>query len=183
MGAKLASLVSDSIVNGNGNGKPVGLLSAPAKVNFTRTTASKVKAEDVTGMVARLRPGSFGKSFWLLHSSVYPQLQQMLLGTIPVWQNNYQQSPYGTLLGRPIFVSEYCQTLGTTGDILLVNPDGYFTATKGSGVEMASTIAFAFDQGLQTFRATMRWGATPLLSAAITRKNGSDTLSDVIALS
>lgn len=183
MGAKLASLVSDSIVNGNGNGKPIGLLSSPAKVSVTRTTGSNVKAEDVTNMVARLRPGSYGRSFWLAHSSVLPMIWRMVIGQMPVYAQDFRVSPYGQLLGRPLFVSEYCQTLGTSGDLILVNPDGYFCARKGAGIETASTIAFAFDQGLQSFRATMRWGATPLLSAAIGRKNGSDTVSDVVVIS
>ncbi|MEI6225514.1 MAG: phage major capsid protein [Deltaproteobacteria bacterium] len=183
MGAKLASLVSDSIVNGDGNGKPQGIMNSPAKVAFTRTTASKVKAEDVTGMVARLRPGSFGKSFWLVHSSVLPQLWTMLLGNMPVYAMNYKDSPFGTLLGRPIYVSEYCQVLGTSGDCILVNPEGYAFAQKAEGVQQAATIGFAFDQGLNSFRATLRCGGTPLLSGAIARKNGSDTLSDFVVIS
>jgi HK97 family phage major capsid protein len=183
IGRSLSSKVSEALIAGDGNGKPQGLLNSPAKVTFTRTTASKVKAEDVTGMVARLRPAAYGKSFWLMHSSVYPQLQQMLLGTIPIWANNYVDSPYGTLLGRPIFVSEYCSTLGTSGDIVLCNPAGYVVAKKAAGVEMATTIAFAFDQGLNSLRAQVRIGGTPLLSAALGRKNGSDTLSDFVVLS
>jgi HK97 family phage major capsid protein len=188
MGSKLSSLVSQAIVNGDGNGKPLGLVNGPAFVQVTRTTAHKLKAEDVTNMVARLRPGGFGKAFWLAHSSVLPQLWQMLLGTMPIYATNYTQSPFGTLLGRPIYVSEYMADLVSntantnSEDLLLVNPDGYILAVKSSGVTTASTIAFAFDQGLQSFRATMRVGGQGLLSAAITRKNGSDTLSDVVGI-
>lgn len=183
MGQKLTSLVSDAIVNGDGVGKPQGIMNSPAKVNVTRTTASKVKAEDVTGMVSRLRPGGFSKAFWLVHSSVLPQLWTMVLSNQPVYAQNFKDSPYGTLLGRPIYVSEYCQTLGTSGDCILVNPDGYAFAQNAAGISQAATIGFAFDQGLQSFRATMRVGGTPLLSAAIARKNGSETLSDFVAIS
>jgi HK97 family phage major capsid protein len=186
MGAKLSSLVSDAIVNGDGVGKPQGIANSPALVTVTRTTAHKVKAEDVTNMVARLRPGAFGKSFWLAHSSVLPQLWQMLLGTMPIYAANYKESPFGTLLGRPIHVSEYCIDLTAAtahGDLYLVNPDGYVVAVKSSGVQTAATIAFGFDAGLNSFRATMRVGGQGLLSAAVARKSGSDTLSDFVAIS
>ena len=188
MGQKLSSLVSAAIVSGDGVGKPQGLINAPSFVQVTRTTAHKVKAEDVTNAVARLRPGGFSKAFWLTHSTVLPQLWQMLLGTIPIFATDYTKSPYGTLLGRPIHVTEYCADLtsntsnATSFDLLLVNPDGYALAVKSSGIQTAATIAFAFDQSLQSFRATMRVGGQALLSAAVTRANGSDTLSDIVGI-
>ena len=193
MGQKLASLVSQAIVSGDGVGKPQGLINAPSYVQVTRTTAHKIKAEDVTNMVARLRPGGFGKAFWLTHSSVLPQLWTMVLGgstaATPIYATDYTKSPFGTLLGRPIHVTEYASDLvtgtsnATTFDLLLVNPDGYALAVKSGGVQTAATIAFAFDQSLQSFRATMRVGGQALLSAAITRASGSDTLSDIVGVS
>ena len=192
MGQKLSSLVSQAIVSGSGVGQPLGIVNSPSFVQVTRTTAHKVKAEDVTNMVARLRPGGFGKSFFLTHSSVLPQLWTMVLGgstaATPIYATDYTKSPFGTLLGRPLYVSEYMADLtsntanANSYDLLLVNPDGYVVAQKSSGVQTASTIAFGFDAGLQSFRATMRIGGQALLSAAITRKNGSETLSDLVGI-
>ena len=87
-----------------------------------------------------------------------------------------------------MYVTEYCTdltaaTASPSGDILLVNPEGYVCAVKSSGVTTAATIAFAFDQGLQSFRATVRVGGQGILSAAIARKSGSATLSDFVGLS
>ena len=193
MGQKLSALVSQAIVSGDGVGKPLGLVASPSYVVVTRTTAHKVKAEDVTNMVSRLRPGGFSKAFWLCHSSVLPQLWTMVLGgstaATPIYATDYTKSPFGTLLGRPLYVSEYLADL-TTGtsdatsyDLLLVNPDGYILAVKSSGVQTAATIAFGFDQAVNSFRATMRCGGQSLLSAAITRKSGSLTLSDCVGIS
>ena len=117
-----------------------------------------------------------------------PQLWQMLLGTIPIFATDYTKSPYGTLLGRPIHVTEYAADLtsntsnATSFDLMLVNPDGYILAVKSGGVQSASSIHFGFDAGLQSFRATMRVGGQALLSAAVTRANGSDTLSDAVGI-
>jgi HK97 family phage major capsid protein len=192
MGQKLASLVSQAIISGDGVGKPLGLIKSPAYIQVTRTTGHKVKAEDVTNMVARLRPGGYGKAFWLTHSTVLPQLWTMVLGgstaATPVYATDYTKSPFGTLLGRPIYVTEYTSDLtdpttdATSYDLLLVNPDGYILAVKSSGVQTASSIHFGFDAGLQSFRATMRVGGQGLLSAAVTRNSGSATLSDCVGL-
>ena len=186
MGEKLSALVSDAIVNGDGNGKPQGIRNSPALVQVTRSTGHNVKAAEVAGMVARLRPGGFGKAFWLCHSSVLPQLWTMVLSNVPLYATNYKESPFGTLLGRPIYVTEYCMDLtdatAVSGDIFLINPDGYALAVKSGGVSTAATIAFAFDQGLQSFRATMRVGGQGILSAPVARKNGTETLSDFVGL-
>ena len=183
MGQKLSSLISDAIYNGDGNGKPIGMMASPARVSVTRETGGTVTAKDVTTAVSRLRPGGFANSFWLVHSSVLPKLWTMVVGQIPVYVPNFAVSPYGQLLGRPVFVTEYAQTVGTSGDVMLVNPSGYAYAVKSDGVQTAATIAFAFDQGLQSFRATVRVGGVPMLSAAIGRKNGSDTLTDFVTIS
>jgi HK97 family phage major capsid protein len=191
MGQKLSALVSDAILNGNGLVKPLGIASSPALVSVTRTTANKVKADDIGNMVARLRPGSFGRSFWLMNSSVLPQIWTMTLGgtaaSTPVYATNFKDSPYGTLFGRPIYVSEYCMDLTdaghVSGDIYLINPEGYALAVKSSGLQTATSIHAAFDQAMQSFRATVRVGGTPFLSGAIARANGTETLSDFVRLS
>jgi acetyl-CoA/propionyl-CoA carboxylase biotin carboxyl carrier protein len=48
-------------------------------------------------------------------------------GGVPVWlppsQSTYSagvNGPAGTLLGRPVYMTEHCAALGTKGDIILV---------------------------------------------------------------
>jgi HK97 family phage major capsid protein len=106
----------------------------------------------------------------------------LTLGQMPIFVSDFRQSPYGTILGRPVYVSEFCQDYNTDGDVMLVSPDGYALAVKSGGVMTAASIHFAFDQNLESFRATMRVGGTPLAQAATSRKNGSTTLSHIITL-
>jgi HK97 family phage major capsid protein len=92
------------------------------------------------------------------------------------------KSPYGTLLGRPVFTSEFCSDYNTVGDTFLVSPDGYGLALKSGGLRTDTLIHFGFDAGLQSFRATMRIGGTPLASAAFARKTGSNTMSHIVCM-
>lgn len=181
--AAITAQVNLAIVNGTGVGMPLGLLKAPGLVTVSETASSAtIVAADVAMMLARMVPESVNNCFWLMHNSVLPYIWTLTLGQQPIYQPNWQADPYGRLLNRPIVVSEFCQDFNTAGDIMLVSPDGYALAIKNSGIETAYSIHFAFDQALQSFRATMRVGGIPLASAAITRKNGSNTMSHILAM-
>ena len=88
---------------------------------------------------------------------------------------------YGTLLGRPIVMTEAAPALSSAGDISLCDFSEYIAITKG-GVQADQSMHFYFDQNVRAFRFVMRVGGQPWLSAAIARKNGSNTLSHFVAL-
>ena len=85
-------------------------------------------------------------------------------------------------LGRPVVVTEACAALGTSGDIILWDPKGYLSVVKTGGVRSDVSIHLWFDQSVTAFRFVMRMNGQPWLGAAVARKNGSNTLSTVVAL-
>jgi HK97 family phage major capsid protein len=184
LGRKIRSVVEEALVAGSGLAKPLGFLNAPALVTQVKsaTGSTNIAAADLTNMASRMVPGSFGNAFWLCHSSVLSKLWTLVLGQQPILAPDFSKSPFGTLLGRPVFTSEFCSDYNTAGDIFLVSPDGYGLAVKSSGVRTDTSIHFGFDQGLQSFRATLRIGGTPLLSTPVARKNGTSTQSHLICL-
>jgi HK97 family phage major capsid protein len=177
----IAGKVNDAIVNGDGVSKPKGLLTAANHITQAKSGAT-LAAVDIANMLSRMVPESVNNCFWLCHSSFLPKVWTLTLGQMPIFVSDFRQSPYGTILGRPVVVTEYAQDYNTDGDVMLVSPDGYVVAVKSGGISTAASIHFAFDQGLQSFRATMRVGGAPLASAAVSRKNGSTTLSHIITL-
>ena len=181
VGDAITSKVNEAIVFGNGVAKPLGLNNAPGLVTQAKSGAS-LAAVDLASMLSRMVPQSVNNCFWLVHSSVLPKVWTLTLGQMPIFVSDFRQSPYGTILGRPVFVTEYCSDYNTLGDIVLVSPDGYVLAVKAGGVQTAASIHFAFNQDIQSFRAIMRVGGQPLAKAAISRKNGSTTLSHIVNL-
>ncbi len=178
---KIRFEVEDALVAGDGVAKPLGILAGPGKIVVDNAT-TVLDPKDIGNMVARLLPGTFESSFWLVHSTALPHLWNLAVGTTPVLVPDYTKSPYGTIMGRPVVVSESCSDYNTVGDIALVAPEGYALVVKSSGLRTDTTIAFGFDASLQSFRATMRLGGQPLLSAPVARKNGSTTLGHTIIL-
>jgi HK97 family phage major capsid protein len=195
-GEKLAFKVNDAIVNGTGVGQPLGIMNAPCKVAVAKVTsqvAATFHAKNAVSMMSRMPAASFARSVWLINQDVLPQIMQLgfpvtdgtttVAGAGALYMGPGQmanQGAYGSLLGRPIIVTEACATLGTEGDVILADLSKYLAVVKGNGVRADTSIHLWFDQNITAFRFVMRMNGQPWLSAAITRKNGSNTLSHFV---
>lgn len=177
----------EAIVNGDGVGKPLGWSTSAASVEIAKEgsqAADTVVAANVAKMLSRLL--MFGGSpVWLINQDVLPQLVTMTLGDQPIWMPPNQgmtQAPGGFLLGRPVRFSEHCATVGDAGDIQLVNPAGYYAATKAGGISFASSMHLFFDYDIEAFRWTFRLGGQPYMSAPQSPAKGASTRSHFIRL-
>jgi hypothetical protein len=103
-------------------------------------------------------------------------------GGYPLYTTDFKMSPGGGLLGYPLYKSFGAKPLNTTGDILFVKPDGYFLAFEQGGPQNATTLSFAFDQNLQSFRSTLYMGGAPTLSAKVLLPDASTYVSNLVAL-
>jgi len=175
--------INEAIVNGTGAGQPLGWFTSAAKVTVTRAGAGAVASTDISKMFARVLGQT--QAIWYVNPDVFPQLPLMTVGQQPVWTapNGFQSAPGGTLFGRPVMFLENCQTLGTSGDIQLVNPKGYYAVTKGAAPEYAESMHLYFDYNIQAYRWIFRMGGQPYLSAAISPAKGSSTRAHVVVLS
>jgi HK97 family phage major capsid protein len=180
--------VGEAIMRGNGAGKPLGWESAACKVSVakeTSQTATTIVAKNITKMYARLLAGPGSRITWFANRDIVPELIDLKIGNEPSWvaQNQgMRDAPNGLLLGVPIRFSEHCKTLGTTGDIQLVNLAGYAAFIKSGGTKFDSSIHLYFDYNITAFRWTMRVGGQPYLSAAVSPANGSNTKSHFVYL-
>ena len=189
--AEINFLVSDAIVNGTGAGQPKGILSSASRVTVAKETgqaASTIVADNLDKMWSRLHPKSRANAVWFINVDIEPQLQklQQEIGTggVPLYRpaGGLAGSPLATLKGRPVMPIEYCQTLGTEGDIILADMSAYCTGTRGGGVNSAMSIHLRFDYAETAFRFMFEADGQPWLASAITPKNGSNTLSPFVTL-
>jgi HK97 family phage major capsid protein len=197
-GEKLSFKVTDAIINGTGVGQPLGILNAACTVSVakeTSQTATTFHADNAVKMMARMPAQSFARSVWLINQDVVPQILRLGFaittaagtaagaGALYLAPNGLAtNSPYGTLLGRPIFVTEACATLGTVGDVILADMTKYLAVVKSGGLRSDTSIHLWFDQNTTAFRFVLRMNGQPWLSAAIARKSGSNTLSHFVTV-
>jgi HK97 family phage major capsid protein len=196
-GEKIAFKVNDAIVNGTGVGQPLGILNAPCTVQVSKISsqvAATIHAKNVVNMWARLPAASQRTAVWLVNQDCLPSIYQLgfavtdgtttNVGAGALYMGPGQMAngaPSGTLLGRPIVVTEACPTVGTTGDIILADLSKYLTVVKGA-LKSDVSIHLWFDQNVTAFRFVMRMNGQPWLKSAIARKSGSNTLSHFIRL-
>lgn len=179
---------SEAVVFGDGNGKPLGFMNSNALVTVSKESgqaAATLAVANLAKMYARvLRMG--GSPVWLGNADILPQLIPLTIGNVPAWLPLNQPiagAPDGALLGRPMMFNEHMQTLGTLGDLALVDMSGYALATKaGGGIDFAASIHLFFDYNMQAFRWTFRLGGQPYLSAPVTPAKGSNTKSHFVTL-
>lgn len=180
----------DAIIRGTGAGLPLGILNSPAKIAVPKESGQSARTivyENILKMWSRMWSRSRSNSVWFINQDVEPQLYSMsqVIGTagVPVYlpANGISGQPYGTLFGRPVIPVEQADTLGTEGDIMLVDFSQYLLADK-AGPQAASSMHVAFTSDQMTFRITYRLDGRPAWHSALTPFKGTNTLSPFITL-
>ena len=182
---------NESILFGAGNGVPIGALTAGATVTVAKESGQATQTllpQNLAKMISRLPTGSFARSVWIINNDVLPALFTLTLGNYPIYLPNglsvggIQVSPYGSLLGRPVFVSQHANSFSGQGDVLLVDLSYYQTITKAGGLQTATSMHLYFDADLTAFRTTFRMDGQSKVSAPIAPAKGSATMSPFIQL-
>lgn len=190
---ELTFKTENAIINGTGTGQPLGLLNSGAVIDVAKESGqagSTVVTANIINMFARLPRRSARNAVWLINQDIWPQLWQLTLGTGTAVVLLFQppglsaisaNAPFGTLLGRPVLPVEYCATLGTSGDILLVDLMQYLMIDKG-GLQKASSMHVRFINDEMTFRFIFRVDGQPAWNKAMTPFKGTVTQSPYLSL-
>lgn len=182
----LATLVGDGV------DKPVGVVSAPATIAYTRAggagTATLAFA-DLTNMVQRFFPRSMKSGMWILNQTVLSTLWGLTDGASHlIFQPSFSatrgaaaaEAPT-TILGIPVVYTEKTPVFGTKGDILLVDPQGYMVGDR-MGLEIAASPHVNFLNNEMTYRFVSRMAGQPMLDKPFTMLDGTNQLSHFVAL-
>ena len=186
---ELRFMAENDVIRGTGAGMALGILASPCLVTQNAEVgqaADTVVAENIINMWSRRWAG--GRNYvWLVNQDVVPQLMQMGIGVGTGGQLVYMPpgglsgSPYGTLLGRPVIESEYADTVGDLGDIILADFSEYLSITKG-GIESASSIHVQFVYDETVFRFVMRFDGQPSWNQPLTPFQSVLTQSPFVVL-
>lgn len=183
--------IGDSVINGDGVAKPLGLLASPSAISVTKETsqtAATINEANIAKMWKRMPANLRSSAVWLCNQDVEDQFDLMGRAAIgvtatvnPAIDTVLYNRSNGTLKGRPVIFTEFCQTLGTAGDIILWHPGSYYTATKaGQGPEMS--VHIYFDYAKTAFRFIFEVDGKSKFNTVITPKNGNTTRSDIVYL-
>lgn len=187
---ELRFVTEDSILNGTGVGMPQGIRASGALVTQAAEpaqAADTVVSQNIMNMWSRLWAPSRRTAVWLINQDVEPQLYQLNLGVgtggVALYQppGGLSQAPYSTIMGRPVVPSEYSQTVGDEGDLMLLDFSEYQMIEKG-GIQSASSIHVAFTTDETCFRFVYRVDGISKWNAPLTPFSSTITQSPFITL-
>jgi HK97 family phage major capsid protein len=153
---------NDSLLFGAGNGMPIGALQGNAAIVVAKDSGQATQTltiSNLSKMIARLPPGSFGRAIWLVNNDVLPALFTLTLGNYPIYlpiSAGAQESPYGMLLGRPVFVSQHAKSFSSQGDVILLDLSYYRTIKKASCSASMASRPSSIRSSRRTGRTTCR---------------------------
>lgn len=157
---------------GSGAGQPLGILNANARINITRAGANAIAYADVVNMLARMiRRG--GSPVWLCNQTVIPQLANIVdANNNNIFVFDAAAGMPASLLGYPIVFNERVNSLGTAGDLCLVDMS-YYLIKDGSGPFIASSEHVHFTSNRTVIKMFWNVDAQPWLSEPIRLEAGS----------
>lgn len=180
----------NAVFRGSGAGQPLGFVGHASSVSVAKESgqsASTIVVNNIFKMWARMWSRSRANAVWFINQDIEPQLLALDFpvgtGGIPAYlpPGGLSQSPFGTLLGRPIIPVEYASTLGTVGDISLVDLSQYIMIDKG-GIQAAESMHVQFLTDQMAYRWVYRVDGQPAWRTALTPANGSATQSPFVTL-
>ncbi len=182
-----ATILNEKLL-GTGAGQYQGVVNAACTVSQAKETgqvAATITADNITKM--RSRCWGYSQAIWLANHDTFPQLAKLQLavgtGGIALYQPSLVEDRPDMLLGRPIFYTEFCQPVGTVGDLVLGNWSQYVEGTLGGATpDLQESIHVRFISNERAFRAVVRNDGQPWWKTALTPKKSTVTLSPFVTL-
>lgn len=193
-GSAIAFEEDDAYLQGTGVNMALGAFNAgnPCLITQAIEAAQPINTilwQNIVNMWSRLHPPSMRNAVWVANNECFPQLASMAMavgaGGVPVWMpaDGVAGSPFGSLMGRPLFLTEKMQALSTAGDIGVGDFTQYLVAQKaGGGLQTATSMHYHFNYDEQTFRFVLRYDGQPWWLSDLTPKRGTNTLSPFVIL-
>lgn len=168
---------------GMGNAANPSLIAVAKETGQSATTFTYGNA-----LQMRSQCWGYQRAVWVANHDTLPQIMQMSqavgTGGIPVFQPGTRlglvdNDVAGILLGRPLVFSEYCQPLGSQGDVLLVNPTEYLEGTY-QAMQSAESIHVRFVNNERVFKFWIRNAGQPWWKSDLTPAYSTKHLSPFV---
>ncbi|MEY2711648.1 MAG: hypothetical protein RL487_1431 [Actinomycetota bacterium] len=172
VGGQIINKINEDItIDGTGSSQPLGAFHTNngALIKVPRASATDFTAVDAFKMYERHTHGP--NSVWMVSRRVLAKLYAMQTtnNTMVSFLPNLRDKAPATLLGLPVIVTDLLPTLGTEGDVALVNGDFYAMGLR-QALTVESSIHYSFVQDITTYRFVARAGGLPLPTSTFAYK-------------
>jgi len=167
----------DAFISGNGVGKPLGFMNHASAKAINRTTASTVKFIDLANMVQASK-GDIKE--WTISQTLYSTLRVLEDGSGRLIFSDGTAGMPPMLLGFPVRWSERTPTIGTKGDVMLLDLS-YYYIKDGSGMTLSASEHVKFTQDKTLFKIIHNVDGQSSMNDKLKLENG-ETVSPFVIL-
>lgn len=181
---QFTSHLIDERLNGNGVGMFEGIRNSGAMITVAKETAQPAGTIVVENLYKmRARCWRYANAVWLVNHDCLPQLFALNTGVTdaPRLMQTLGTDVPDLLLGRPLIFTEYAESIGSAGDIVLANWSQYLEGVY-QPMQSAESVHVRFIPHERVFKFWIRNAGASWWKTALTPKKGANTLSPFVQL-
>lgn len=171
-GERIGALAEDAYINGDGAGKPTGLLDAASALTVTTLPAGQVTTTTYAAVAAAILsvPAQYRQNLSILAAdSVFVRFVTLVDSTgRPIWSPSMGAGAPDTVLGIPLYTHPNLPAIGASSKSMIVGDFGRgYLIRRVNGVFMQRQNELHSDSGQVCFRAYLRLDGKVQLADAL----------------
>ena len=176
---RIGAREEESFFNGDGKGKPLGILAAAggAEVGVTAASATAITADEVIDLFYSLKAPYRKNAVWLLNDATVKQIRKLKDSTGQyLWQPSLVAGTPDTILGRPVKTSAFMPTAAAGAKTIAFGDFKYYWIADRQGRTFKKLSELFVATGQVGFMGTQRVDGKLILPEAIKvlqQKSGS----------
>lgn len=166
----LANAEEDAFINGDGTGKPLGILAASggAEVGVTAASATAITADEVINLVYSLKRPYRKNAVFILNDQTIATLRKLKDGNgAYMWQPALVAGEPDKLLGYPVYTSAYMPTVEAGAKTIIFGDLSYYNIGDRGSRSFAELRELFAGNGMVGFVAKERVDGKLVLPEAI----------------
>ena len=178
---RIGSREEESFFNGDGKGKPLGILAAAggAEVGVTAASATAITADEVIDLFYSLKAPYRKNAVWVLNDATVKQIRKLKDTTGQyLWQPSLVAGTPDTILGRPVKTSAFMPTAAAGAKTIAFGDFKYYWIADRQGRTFKKLSELYAANGQVGFMGTQRVDGKLILPEAIKvlqQKSGSSS--------
>ena len=178
---RIGAREEESFFNGDGKGKPLGILAATggAEVGVTAASATAITADEVIDLFYSLKAPYRKNAVWLLNDATVKQIRKLKDSTGQyLWQPSLVAGTPDTILGRPVKTSAFMPTAAAGAKTIAFGDFKYYWIADRQGRTFKKLSELYAANGQVGFMGTQRVDGKLILPEAIKvlqQKSGSSS--------
>ncbi len=158
----------DAFLNGDGTGKPKGVL-VDAQTGITAAAATAITADELLDLFYSLKPGYRQNATFLMSDGAEKVLRKLKNATTGdyMWQPGLTASQPNTLLGRPVAVSDFMPTVAAGAKAIAFGDFSQYTIKDTIGMQMQVLDQLYAENGQVGFKGNERTDGKLIVPEAV----------------